>query len=50
MLTQIGKRLTESLAVGARPAYRHRLLFLLDEFPSLGRLDFFQTSLAYLAG
>jgi type IV secretion system protein VirD4 len=50
MLNQIGKRLTESLSFGDKPAYHHRLLFLLDEFPSLGRLDFFQTSLAYLAG
>lgn len=30
--------------------YKHRLLMLLDEFPSLGRLDVFQESLAYLAG
>ncbi|HUG35308.1 MAG TPA: type IV secretory system conjugative DNA transfer family protein [Candidatus Limnocylindrales bacterium] len=30
--------------------HRHRLLLMLDEFPSLGRLDFFQTQLAYLAG
>ena len=50
ILNQIGKRLTESLSFGDKPAYRHRLLFMLDEFPSLGRLDFFQTSLAYLAG
>ena len=38
------------MVFGDKPAYRHRLLFLLDEFPSLGRLDFFQTQLAYLAG
>jgi len=50
MLNQIGKRLTETMSFGDKPAYRHRLLFLLDEFPSLGRLDFFQTQLAYLAG
>lgn len=30
--------------------YKNRLLMLLDEFPSLGRLDVFQESLAYLAG
>jgi type IV secretion system protein VirD4 len=35
---------------GGRTAYRHRLLLLLDEFPSLGRLDFFESALAYLAG
>jgi type IV secretion system protein VirD4 len=50
ILNQIGKRLTETISFGDKPAYRHRLLFLLDEFPSLGRLDFFQTQLAYLAG
>jgi hypothetical protein len=30
MLNQIGRRLTESLQVGPRTAYRHRLLVLLD--------------------
>jgi type IV secretion system protein VirD4 len=29
---------------------RHKLLMMLDEFPALGRLDFFETSLAFLAG
>jgi type IV secretion system protein VirD4 len=50
LLNQIGRRLTERMEFGDKPAYRHRLLFLLDEFPSLGRLSFFQTQLAYLAG
>ena len=50
MLNQIGRRLTESMEFGGKTAYRYRLLLLLDEFPSLGRLDFFETSLAYLAG
>ena len=35
---------------GGKTAYRHRLLLLLDEFPSLGKLDFFETALAFLAG
>jgi type IV secretion system protein VirD4 len=30
--------------------YRHRLLMMLDEFPSLGRLDIMQESLGFLAG
>jgi len=30
--------------------YRHRLLLMLDEFPSLGRLEVFQESLAYFGG
>ncbi|MGD0679895.1 MAG: type IV secretory system conjugative DNA transfer family protein [Polyangiaceae bacterium] len=50
MLNQIGRRLTESLQVGPRTAYRHRLLLLLDEFPSLGRLEFFESGLAFMAG
>ena len=50
MLNQIGRRLTESMQVGGKTAYRHRLLLLLDEFPSLGRLEFFETALAFIAG
>ena len=30
--------------------HRHRLLLMLDEFPSFGRLDVFQESLAVIAG
>lgn len=30
--------------------YKHRLLLMLDEFPSLGKLEIFQESLAFLAG
>ncbi|SOD22785.1 type IV secretory system conjugative DNA transfer family protein [Nitrosomonas ureae] len=30
--------------------YKHRLLLMLDEFPSLGKLEIFQESLAYIAG
>ncbi len=50
MLNQIGRRLTESMEFGGKTAYRHRLLLLLDEFPSLGRLEFFETALAFIAG
>lgn len=32
------------------PHYKHRLLMLLDEFPSLGRLEIMQESLAFVAG
>jgi type IV secretion system protein VirD4 len=49
MLNQIGRRLTESMDVMSHAAPTRRLLVLLDEFPSLGRLDFFETSLAFLA-
>jgi type IV secretion system protein VirD4 len=30
--------------------YRHRLLLMLDEFPSFGRLEVFQEALAFIAG
>lgn len=47
VLNQIGRRLTEELEAKGR---RHRLLLMLDEFPALGRLDFFETALAFMAG
>lgn len=47
LLNQIGRRLTEDL--NARTD-RHRLLLMLDEFPALGRLDFFESALAFMAG
>lgn len=47
ILNQIGRRLTEDL--GAKDA-RHRMLLMLDEFPALGRLDFFESTLAFMAG
>ncbi|MBV1691477.1 conjugal transfer protein TraG [Novosphingobium sp. G106] len=52
VLNQIGRRLTEHLHAqnGANGDHRHKLLMMLDEFPALGRLDFFETSLAFLAG
>jgi type IV secretion system protein VirD4 len=33
-----------------KPTYKHRLLMMLDEFPSLGKLDIMQESLAFVAG
>jgi type IV secretion system protein VirD4 len=63
ILNQVGRRLTETLpdameggpspggpAAGRARASRHRLLLMLDEFPALGRLDFFESALAYMAG
>jgi type IV secretion system protein VirD4 len=47
ILNQIGRRLTEELQSKQR---RHRLLLMLDEFPALGRLDFFESALAFMAG
>jgi len=47
ILNQIGRRLTEELDARRR---RYRLLLMLDEFPALGRLDFFESALAFMAG
>jgi len=47
VLNQIGRRLTEDLTARGR---RHRVLLMLDEFPALGRLDFFESALAFMAG
>jgi type IV secretion system protein VirD4 len=47
VLNQIGRRLTEDLKAKAK---RRRLLLMLDEFPALGRLDFFESALAFMAG
>jgi type IV secretion system protein VirD4 len=47
ILNQVGRRLTEDLQAKAG---RRRLLLMLDEFPALGRLDFFESALAFMAG
>jgi len=47
ILNQIVRRLTESLdGVGER----QKLLLMLDELPVLGRLDFLESTLAFMAG
>ncbi|MGY4397653.1 type IV secretion system protein VirD4 [Sphingomonas sp. UYAg733] len=50
ILNQIGRRLTERLDTADTAIRKHKLLMMLDEFPALGRLDFFETSLAFMAG
>ncbi len=45
ILNQIGRRLTEELHA---KGHRGRLLLMLDEFPALGRLDFFESALAFM--
>ncbi|MHC5307793.1 conjugal transfer protein TraG [Bartonella sp. LJL80] len=47
ILNQMGRRLTEDLHDKQR---KHRVLMMLDEFPALGRLDFFESALAFMAG
>ncbi|CAM5393589.1 conjugal transfer protein TraG [Alcaligenes faecalis] len=50
VLNQIGRRLTESLDGSDGIARKHKMLLMLDEFPALGRLDFFESALAFMAG
>jgi type IV secretion system protein VirD4 len=50
ILNQIGRRLTEQLDTGREGRGKRQLLMMLDEFPALGRLDFFETALAFMAG
>ncbi len=52
ILNQIGRRLTETLddQLPSGQTGRRKLLLMLDEFPALGRLDFFESALAFMAG
>jgi len=54
ILNQVVRRLTEGMDFEeggkSKSLYPHRMLLLLDEFPSLGKLDVFQEALAFIAG
>lgn len=50
ILNQIGRRLTEKLEGDVDGQARRQVLLMLDEFPALGRLDFFESALAFMAG
>jgi type IV secretion system protein VirD4 len=53
LLNMVVRLLADKMAfANGRPVahYRHRLLMMLDEFPSLGKLDILQESLAFVAG
>ena len=50
ILNQIGRRLTETLETDHDSQKRRQVLLMLDEFPALGRLDFFESALAFMAG
>jgi len=52
VLNQILKRLTEVAAQRQGPGLTggRRVLLMLDEFPQLGKLDFFEHALAYIRG
>lgn len=45
-----GKPTEEFASIRGKGNYKHRLLMMLDEFPSLGKMDIVQTALAYCAG
>ena len=49
LLERLGGRSTAP-HLTTKAAYAHRLLGMLDEFPSLGKLEIFQESLAFMAG
>jgi type IV secretion system protein VirD4 len=52
IFTMIVNRLTERMAFEGSDQVRnkHRLLFLIDEFPSLHRMELFSDALSYMAG
>jgi type IV secretion system protein VirD4 len=51
ILSQVAQALTMKLGADSRGRKkRHKLLYLIDEFPTLGRLGFFSTNLRIMAG
>ncbi len=54
VVSQVVRRLTEGMEfdVGGagKSRFPHRLLLLMDEFPSLGKLEIFEEALAFIAG
>jgi type IV secretion system protein VirD4 len=53
IINQVVRGLTEKMEFAdgrSIASYKHRLLLMIDEFPSLGKLDVFEESLAFIAG
>lgn len=53
LLTQIVLSLADRMEFDqgrSKTTHKHRLLLLLDEFPTLGKLEVFESALAYIAG
>jgi type IV secretion system protein VirD4 len=50
LLTKVGFSSPPLPFVRTKKTYKHRLLGMLDEFPSLGKLEILQESLAFVAG
>ncbi|MGL5350140.1 MAG: type IV secretory system conjugative DNA transfer family protein [Cetobacterium sp.] len=49
LILQIINKLTAEIKIEGKP-YKHRLLLLIDEFPAIGKMKDFETSLAFSAG
>jgi len=49
-LAKLGFKQVASSYVRSKKTYKHRLLGMIDEFPSLGKLEILQESLAFVAG
>nr|WP_322075549.1 type IV secretory system conjugative DNA transfer family protein [Burkholderia cenocepacia] len=50
LLAKLGFSQAAQSYVRSKKSYKHRLLGMIDEFPSLGKLEIIQESLAFLAG
>ena len=52
LVSLICRRLTERAVTGEKrdQEHQHKMLLMLDEFPALGRLEFFESALGFLAG
>lgn len=50
LLAKAGFEQTVTTYVRGKKGYKHRLLGMIDEFPSLGKLEIMQESLAFVAG
>lgn len=50
ILSRLGFEQKSNSYVRSKKGYKHRLLGMIDEFPSLGKLEILQESLAFVAG
>ncbi len=53
ILNMVLRRLTENMEFqngSVKECYKHRLLLMLDEFTSLGKMEIFERALAFMAG
>ncbi len=50
MVLSLADRMEFDEAGRSRTMHKHRLLLMLDEFPTLGKLEVFESALAYIAG